>query len=673
LSARAGSEIILEVAGEHVEDAMTLFCGHPDLTAEADEDNKYRLKVAPTAPPGIYEVRVVGKQGLSNSRLFAVSRDLEEVLEVEPEDDPRLPQAVPLNVAIAGESDGNGVDVFKFPARKNQRITIDCQADRLDSQLRGVLVLSSAEGKLLARSRPYYHRTDPLLDFVAPADGDYLVTIHDATYAGGHPYRLVISDYPHIENAFPPAVLPGRTAELTLLGRNLPGGRRPQGRSLESLNLRLAVPDIDLARARFPMLDLLPSPSLNAPGLQLRPQTLGKSLNALTLLASDVPVTLESEPNDAAEKAQALTLPAMVCGRFDRPGDSDWFAMEAKANEPVAIELFAERLGAPGDPRVVILDKEGNEVATIDDHGVDKGGTELFQSNRDSAGLFTPPADGTYRLLIQETYGQGGERFVYALRVGLPRPDFAPVAFLEEPNEPGRLVVRKGGSAFCEVCLNRRDGFTGAVTVEAEGLPPGIFCPPAIVDSRSEIGDVVFTASPDAPEWAGMVRLRAWATIDEKRVEREVIPLTRRWLNVDPQTPRSTRGLGLSVRPGAPYALRLPREPATVAAGSSAVVSVEVERLQAGFGDKIQVSGLNPPAGFEVSAAEISPGDAVVKVTIAVGADVPPARYTLVLRGDAQVPYPPGEDAPRVRVADPSTPMTFVVTAQTTETAPSSP
>jgi hypothetical protein len=473
----------------------------------------------------------------------------------------------------------------------------------------------------------------------------------------------VISDRPDLEGAFPPAVRAGKSTSLAIVGRNLPGGRPAGGGTLEVLTRSVHVPAIDPARARFPRIERLLAPSLNMPGIQLCPKELGSVRNGLTLLSTDIPITLEREPNDTADTAQALPPTALVCGRFDRPGDTDWYTIAAKADQPIAIELFGERLGVPGDARVVVIDAQGNDVATIDDHGIDKGGTELFQTNRDPMGLFTPPADGMYRLLVQETYGQGGALYVYALRVGPPRPDFAPVAFFEDPNEPGRLVVRAGGSASCEVCLNRRDGFAGTVTIEAEGLPAGVTASPILVDPRSEFGDVVFTAAAEAPEWAGTVRLKAWATIYDKRIVREVIPITRRWANVEPQVPRATRQLGLSIRPGAPYALRLPTEAATVVAGSSFEVPVNVARLQANFDDVIQVTGLNPPAGFDVPATDLSHGAPGATLKIAVAADVPPGRYTLVLRGDAQVPDPASGDGNRIRVADPSTPMTVAVTA----------
>src|SRR4029079_14619056 len=112
-----------------------------------------------------------------------------------------------------GQCEGNGDDFYRFRADKGARVVIDCQAFRLDSTLRAVLALSTADGKPLLQSRPYYHRADPLLDFVAPADGEYVLSLHDSTYLGGLPYRLIVSTHPQIENAFPAAVVPGEKAE----------------------------------------------------------------------------------------------------------------------------------------------------------------------------------------------------------------------------------------------------------------------------------------------------------------------------------------------------------------------------------------------------------------------------------------------------------------------------
>jgi hypothetical protein len=667
LGGAAGSEVTLEIAGKDLDDVKALHFDHPGFKGEPVKPNQFRVTIAADVPAGSYDVRAVGKYGISGGRLFAVSHGLTEVAEVEPNDTPEKAQRVPMNCAVNGTCDGNGDDFFRFPAHKAERVTIDCQAFRLDSTLRATLVLSAAGGRELAQSRPYYDQTDPLLDFVAPADGDYLVGLHDMTYNGGLPYRLVISTRPQIENVFPPAVAPGETTELTVLGRNLPGGKPATGEVVQDLPLdELTVP-VTVARdparlLRFDFLDHPASPSVTLRGEEARPKGLEDALNPALLLYAPHPVTKEQEPNDSADKAQPLTLPAVVCGRFDRPGDADWYAVHLKAGEPIDVNLWCERLGLPGDPFVIVTDAKGKELAAFDDHGINVNA--LAQFNRDPVGAFTAPAEGDYRLLVQERYNHGGARFQYVLSVGKPEPDFYPVVFHETNPDPSCPVARQGGSAFYELCLNRRN-FAGPVTVEAEGLPPGVTCQPVHVSPQTETASVVFSAAPDASEWAGTVRLKALALVDGKRLEREVRCAQRRWPIANINTCRVCREICLAVRTQAPYGLTAAAEPVSVPAGGTAEAKVTVDRHWPDFQGKVQLTGLNLPPGFAVPTTDMPSDRKEAEVKLSVAANVPPGTYSIVFRGDAQVPFSrDGKSAKaNVRVADPSTPLTVVVTA----------
>src|SRR5207247_1571260 len=115
------------------------------------------------------------------------------------------------------------------------------------------LAPTGAKGEIYAK--PYYHRTDPFLDYTAPADGDYILGVHDMTYRGGLPYRLVISNHAHLEQVFPMAVVPGEKAALTLFGRNLPGGKatpwKTHDDALEQLPFSFAAPSDPLQLQRF--------------------------------------------------------------------------------------------------------------------------------------------------------------------------------------------------------------------------------------------------------------------------------------------------------------------------------------------------------------------------------------------------------------------------------------
>ena len=135
LGGLAGSDVTLEIAGRDLDDAKTLHIDHPGLKATWLNANQFKLTIAADVPSGTYEVRAVGRFGISGARLFAVQRGLTEVAEKEPNDDAATAQVVPMNCAINATSDNNGDDFYRFTAKKGERVTIDCFAYRLDSQM----------------------------------------------------------------------------------------------------------------------------------------------------------------------------------------------------------------------------------------------------------------------------------------------------------------------------------------------------------------------------------------------------------------------------------------------------------------------------------------------------------------------------------------------------------
>jgi len=412
----------------------------------------------------------------------------------------------------------------------------------------------------------------------------------------------------------------------------------------------------------FESLEHFGSPSVNARGLQIFPPGWKLGLNPATFLIADAPVTLDREPNDSAESAQSVTLPTVLCGRFEKQGDADWYVFSAKKGDKISVDLLCERLGFPGDPFIVLFDAKGAELANFDDHGINQ--RALAQNNRDPLGTFNVSADGQYRIFVQERYRQGGPRYQYVLRLTKAAPDLFPVAFPETPADPSCPVVRQGGSAFYEVCLNRRD-FAGPVTIEAEGLPPGVSCPPVLLRPQAQFANVIFTAALDAPEWTGPIRLKAWAMIDGQKVERDVRCVQRRYATPNVNTSVAVRLICLAVRSKAPYGLALQETPVTIAAGGSGEALVTVARYWAHFKGKVQLSGLNLPPGFNMPTVDLPADTSEVKIKLSVAANVPPGAYSVAVRGDAQVPYnrdPAAANRPNVRVADPSSPMHIIVT-----------
>src|SRR6516162_1090624 len=96
LGGAAGSTVNLEIAGSDLEGVESLLFDHPGLKAEFVKEHRFRLYIAADVPPGTYDVRLVGKFGVSNPRLFSVSHGLSDVTQRTAD----APQTVPINSAI---------------------------------------------------------------------------------------------------------------------------------------------------------------------------------------------------------------------------------------------------------------------------------------------------------------------------------------------------------------------------------------------------------------------------------------------------------------------------------------------------------------------------------------------------------------------------------------------
>ena len=86
-----------------------------------------------------------------------------------------------------------------------------------------------------------------------------------------------------------------------------------------------------------------------------------------------LPECLEKEPNDPpADGPARSTLPVIVNGRIDRPGDGDVFRFEGQAGEEIVAEVYARRLDSPLDSVLKLTDAAGRQLAFNDDYE-DKG------------------------------------------------------------------------------------------------------------------------------------------------------------------------------------------------------------------------------------------------------------------------------------------------------------
>ena len=662
LGASAGSSVEVEVAGADIDDATTLLFDHKGITAAHVKGRQFKVTVAADVPPATYDARLVGKHGVSNPRLFAVSKALTEVVEKTPKE-PDPPQLVPMNCVVNGNSKQGREDVFRFPAKRGQRVVIECFAQRLDSQLDATLVLSDATGKQLASNADYAGR-DPLVEFVAAKDGEFSVSLNDLSFRGGHPYRLVVTDRQHTENLFPRVVQRGRTDMVAVFGRNLGGPAKPSPFVVNDLPLdtfhETVSPPVEIfARGQFRFTDhptghsVLPTAATcTLTGFQHR---------GVPILISDTPVSLEQEPNDDPAAPQKLTLPAVVSGRFDKERDADWFSFQTTDAGPYSFELYCERIAGRADPYLVVIDEKDARVGELDDFGIR---ANAFDGHlRDPSGTINLAAKKTYRVLVQDRYRRGGARYQYVLTIRKPVPDFFPAVIHHQNPGPGGTTIRKGGAAYLDVVIHNTGGFNGPVTITADGLPKGLRGLTTTINGDSR-GVVVLWADADAPDFAGPVTLTATAKRGDETITREVRPYTRVWNSTDLNSSRPTRELVLAIRDVAPFALVPAAEKLEADPGKKIDVVVKCERPTPDFKGSVMVLPLSFPNAVKMGTVTIAEGKSEATVTLEFQANARAGEYTLAFVGQAQVPVTNAKGAKaNTLVTLPSRPVTFTVRA----------
>ncbi len=220
-------------------------------------------------------------------------------------------------------------------------------------------------------------------------------------------------------------------------------------------------------------------------------------------------------PNDTAQTAQPVTLPVIVNGRVDRPGDWDVFRFEGRAGQEVVAEVTARRLDSPLDSVLELTDAAGKRLAFNDDHP-DKADA-LHTHNADSLIQFTLPADGACFVRLGDAQHQGGPEYAYRLRISPPRPDFALRVM------PSCIHAVAWRVTPFTVYAVRKDGFSGEIALGFKGAPDGLALAGGVVPAGQDRVRVTLAIAPWLSEPSNLC-LEGRATIDGEEVVRTAVP-----------------------------------------------------------------------------------------------------------------------------------------------------
>jgi hypothetical protein len=472
-----------------------------------------RVTIATNAAPGEREIRLIARGGLSNPMKFCVGALPEFTAPAAQANNPEAdrlrrqfnlpPPAAPstnlarvtLPTIINGQIMPGEVDRYRFTARRGQQLVVAVSArdlipylaDAVPGWFQATVALYDAKGKELAYEDDFRFQPDPVLHFTVPRDGEYLIEVKDSIYRGREDfvYRLVIGELPFVTSIFPLGGTVGTATHVELAGWNLRATQITNKPTTTGITT-LAQPGTNYWFTRVPF------------------------------AADELPEQFEAEANNSTQSAQPVTLPIIVNGRIETPGDTDVFQIVAKAGDILVAEVTARRLNSPLDAVLKICDANGTQLAANDD--CEDRASGLNTHHADPQLLFHVPTDGKYFIHLADTQRHGRTEYGYRLRLSAPQPDF------ELRAVPASLSLRPGDRVPVRVVAMRHDGLTNDITIALKNAPAGFKTSGGRIAAGTNETTLMLTAPFTREHALYRLTLEGRARTDAGELVRPVVP-----------------------------------------------------------------------------------------------------------------------------------------------------
>ena len=461
---QAGRESELTLTGQDLQDVDRLLFSDAGLSAVPGGGLKFKVTASAGMAPGLYEIRAAGRYGISASRLFEVGT-LPEVSDPGNNDAPDKALVLTLPVTVNGTTGADAADFFRFTATKGDRLRLSCAAQRIDSPLNAVLTLSDATGRELTTAHRTHH-CDPVIDFTAPHDGDFIVKLHDIVWQAG------------------PACVYRFTAA--------PQGMGPAAES----------PAMPLPGALCDWMPAQPVTEFKEPAAS------AAAPHKLSLPAVVSPAPGRQDWFEFTGEKDRRVMIDVLSHRRGQP--SDW-----------VLQVFRITRDEKGQ-------EKSERVAEFDDTAAPPGSEGLLLASRDPSGSITCAEHATYRIHATDRY-HARQPWQLVLRDPQPGFSVVATSVCPASRAAAMHrwspLLRKGGSALLQAAVLRRDGFDAPVTLRLEGLPAGVSTHEVTVPAGVATAVFVVRAGPDAKTWSGRIKITGTSG-DTTVTAREAIP---RW------------------------------------------------------------------------------------------------------------------------------------------------
>ena len=401
----------------------------------------FLVEPKPGTAVGIYPIRVVTPNGISNVQLFAIGA-FPEFAEEESlpgslpnsNDTIESAQALPsAPLTVNGKLRGPERDIYRLSAKAGEKRVIEVEARRCGSAIDPVIELQDTSGKVLARSEDApLIGLDARLEYVFPRDGYYYVVVHDARFStqAANFYRLMIGSYPYPQEVFPLGGRRGETVEVSLGARAV---------------------TVDLSKV--------------APGLH---ETF---INLPDNPALPVPFAVGDAPEVIEPVTAPVAAPVTINGRLSKPGEVDRYRIQVSPGETLRFRVQARELETSKLMAVIsVFDPKGVKLAQAGDEPLADDVYNLNQSRTagDPEIAVQVPADAhTVTVTVEDLANRGGPAYGYRLSVLKGGQDIRLILNTAYINVPA------GGTIAVPVAVERH-GFDGEVQLRLANAPRGL-------------------------------------------------------------------------------------------------------------------------------------------------------------------------------------------------------
>lgn len=458
---------------ERVEDLIAE--GEVDPSEESPKAQKLilGLRIDPSAGTGRYPLRVVSPQGVTGPLSFLV-HDLPSLAENNPSSEQASSaQEIDVPCAIDGVISRPGErDLYAVQADKGQHLRFELISNPSGTSMGGRAGYRSGFDSVLTLYRPLgswfeegrLHRLayddkskanprpNPLIEARIRQPGIYLLEVGSFYNLGGaeFSYQLRVEPNGPAAPQRPPATANGSTFE--------PWQERSFSRPIRPDHIRRIH-----ARTVEPGNDRGASAAENGTPPQEEANGSGRTTTYSTIR--------ELEPNDDGDPTAVATLPFLVEGAIDQPGDLDRLvSFRVQPGQKLSFEMETPEATLPDfNPRMAVLDEAGQVVLSNVYRRVVRQALS-YSKTIEPKTIHTFLRGGTYTLRVRDTTQRNGASdFHYRL---LARPQIPHAGELKVRED--RLNLVPGEAGKLTVTTGQEEGFAGQILLQVEGLPPGV-------------------------------------------------------------------------------------------------------------------------------------------------------------------------------------------------------